>query len=241
MKEFIEALNNFPLTGTIVNAIAVIIGAAIGMLLKKGMSEKLSSTVMAALALCTLYIGVSGSLSGQNTLILIVSMVLGALIGELIDLDRLINRLGDRLQARFASKDGSVSVAEGFVTASLLFCVGAMTVVGSMQSGAAHDHTTLYAKSLLDFAAAIIFASQLGFGVFFSAAFVLVYQGALSLLAVGLGSFLSDAAIAEMTCAGSVIIVGLALNMLKITKLRVMNFLPAIFIAPAISMLTELF
>ena len=214
----------------IVNAAAVIIGSCIGLLLKKGIPERLSDIMMKGLGLCTLYIGISGALEGENTIVLIISMVVGALIGEGIDLDDKLNRLGRFLENRFKTKDGNkVSIAEGFVTASLLFCVGAMTIVGSLQSGLTGDHEMIFAKSMLDFVAAIIFASSLGIGVIFSAVFVLVYQGAIVLLAQWLSPLLTDYTIGEMTCAGSVIIIALALNMLGITKMKVMNFVPAIF------------
>ena len=217
--------------GTIVNTIAVIIGAGIGIFFKKGIPEKLSDTMMKGLGLCTLFLGISGSLDGQNSLILIISIVVGALIGEGIDLDARLNQLGNWLENKFKSKDGSkVSIAEGFVSASLLFCVGAMTIVGSLQSGLQGNHEMLFNKSMLDFVAAIIFASTMGVGVMVSAAFVFVYQGAITLLAQWVAPVLSDVVIAEMNCVGSVIIMGLALNMLGITKLKVMNYVPAIFI-----------
>lgn len=217
--------------GTIVNTIAVIIGAGIGMFLKKGIPEKLADTMMKGLGLCTLFLGISGSLDGQNSLILIISIVAGALIGEGIDLDAKLNQLGQWLENKFKSKDGGkVSIAEGFVSASLLFCVGAMTIVGSLQSGLQGNHEMLFNKSMLDFVAAIIFASTMGIGVMVSAAFVFVYQGAITLLAQWVAPILSDVVIAEMNCVGSVIIIGLALNILGITKLKVMNYVPAIFI-----------
>lgn len=217
--------------GTIVNTVAVIIGAAIGMLLKKGLPEKLSDTMMKGLGLCTLYLGISGSLKGENSLILIISMVVGALIGEGIDLDAKLNQFGTWLENEFKSKEGGkVSIAEGFVSASLLFCVGAMTIVGSLQSGLQGNHEMLFNKSMLDFVAAIIFASSMGVGVILSAAFVFVYQGAITLAAQWVAPFLTDTIIAEMTCAGSVIIIGIGLNLLGITKLKVMNYVPAIFI-----------
>lgn len=217
--------------GTIVNTVAVIIGAAIGMLLKKGLPEKLSDTMMKGLGLCTLYLGISGSLKGENSLILIISMVVGALIGEGIDLDAKLNQFGTWLENKFKSKEGGkVSIAEGFVSASLLFCVGAMTIVGSLQSGLQGNHEMLFNKSMLDFVAAIIFASSMGVGVMLSAAFVFVYQGTITLAAQWVAPFLTETIIAEMTCAGSVIIIGIGLNLLGITKLKVMNYVPAIFI-----------
>ena len=219
--------------GTIVNTIAVIIGAFIGMFLKKGLPEKMSDSLMKVLGLCTLFLGISGSLKGENSMILIISMVVGTLIGEGIDLVDKVNRLGFWVEKKFQGKkgsDGKTSIAEGFVTASLLFCVGAMTIVGSLQSGLQGNHEMLFNKSMLDFVAAIIFASSLGIGVAFAAAFVFVYQGTITLLAKWIAPFLTDTVIHEMTCVGSVIIIGLALNMLGITKLRVMNYVPAIFI-----------
>lgn len=216
--------------GTWVNTAAVLLGGSIGLLVKKGIPARLNDILMKGLGLCTLYIGISGALAGKDTLKLILSMVLGALIGELLDLDGKIVGLGAWLEGRFSQKEGSVSLAEGFVSASLLFCVGAMTIVGSLQSGLTGDHQMLFTKSMLDFVAAILFASSLGAGVLFSAVFVLVYQGGITLLAGLAAPYLGEAVIAEMTCVGSVLIIGLALNMLGVTKLKVMNYVPAIFV-----------
>ncbi len=217
--------------GTIVNTIAVMVGACIGLVMKRGLSEKLADTLMKGLGLCTMFLGISGSLKGENSLIMIISMVLGTMIGEGLDLDLRIRQLGEFLERRFRSKDGTkISIAEGFVTSSLLFCVGAMAIVGSLQSGLTGNHEMLFNKSMLDFVAAIIFASSLGIGVVFAAGFVLVYQGSITLLAQWISPFLTDTVVNEMTCVGSVIIIGLSLNMIGITKLKVMNYVPAIFI-----------
>lgn len=232
--------------GTLVNAGAIVVGGAIGLLLKKGLPKKMADTLMVGLGLCTLYIGISGCLAGENTLVLIVSMVVGTILGELVDLDDKINRLGQFLERKFAGKkateennEGSqeasalgkkVSLAEGFVTSSLLFCVGAMAIVGSLQSGLTGNHETLFAKSMLDFVAAIIFASTLGAGVMLSASLLFVYQGSITLLAHVIEPFLTDPVIAEMNCVGNVIIIGLAMNMLGISKFKVMNLVPAIFL-----------
>ncbi len=216
--------------GTIVNVAAILIGGCLGLLLKRGIPERLSDTLMKGLGLCTLYIGVSGSLEGSNTLVLIISMVVGTLLGEGMDLDAKLNCFAVWMEKKFQGKNGKVSVAEGFITSSLLFCVGAMAIVGSLQSGLTGNHETLYTKSMLDFTSSIIFASSLGVGVLFSAAFVLVYQGAITLLAQWISPFLTDAVVAEMNCVGYVIIIGLALNMLGVTKLKIMNFVPAIFL-----------
>lgn len=220
--------------GTIVNTVAIIIGAFIGMFFKKGLSEKMADTLMKGLGLCTLFLGISGSLKGQDSMVLIVSIVGGTLIGEGIDLENKVNRLGQWLENKFGRKSnnnsGRATIAEGFVTASLLFCVGAMAIVGSLQSGLQGNHEMLFNKSMLDFVAAIIFASSLGIGVVFSSALLFMYQGSITVLAQWISPFLTDTVIDEMTCVGSVIIIGLALNMLGIAKLRVMNYVPAIFI-----------
>lgn len=217
--------------GTYVNVIAVLFGGTIGLLLKKGLPERMADILMNGLGLCTLHLGISGSLKGENSMILIISMVIGALIGEGLDLENRINHLGEWLETKVKKKDSDkVSIAEGFVTASLLFCVGAMTIVGALQSGLTHNYEMLFNKSILDCVAAVIFASTLGIGVLFSAGFVLVYQGGITLLAQWIEPLLTDTIINEMTCVGSVIIIGLGLNMLGLTKLRVMNYVPAIFV-----------
>ena len=180
------------------------------------------------LALCVLYIGIKGSLVGANTLVTILSLVLGAILGELLNIDGAIERLGAWAQRKL-SKGGS-RLGEGFVTASLLFCVGSMAVVGSLQSGLTGNHETIFTKSMLDFVSAIILASSLGLGVCLSGAFVLVYQGAIVLLARWAAPVLSDYVVAEMSCAGSLLIVALGLNMLGIAKLKVANLLPAMFL-----------
>lgn len=217
--------------GTTVNAIAVIIGSFIGLLLKKGLPKRLSDAVMAGVGLCVVYLGVSGCIKGQNALIAVISIAVGAIIGTLIDLDGKLNALGNLVEKKF-SKNGSenVSIAQGFVSSSLLFCVGAMAIVGALQSGLTGDNQTLYTKSLLDFISSIVFASSMGIGVMFSGVAVFVYQGLIALLAGFLSPLLGDAAIAEMTCTGSILLIGLGLNLLGITKIKIMNYVPAIFI-----------
>lgn len=216
--------------GTIVNTIAVIVGALVGLLLKKGLPDQLADALMKGLGLCTLYLGISGSLKGENSLILIISIVIGALIGEGLKLEDKIGSFGNWIEKKFKKDGQTTSIAQGFVTSSLVFCVGAMAIVGSLQSGLQGNYEMLFNKSMLDFVAAIIFASTLGVGVVFAAGFVFVYQGAITLLARWIAPFLSDNTIAEMTCVGSVLIIGLALNMLDITKLKIMNYVPAVFV-----------
>lgn len=230
------------MVGVLVNTVAVIIGSLIGLLFKKGIPEKVSGAIMTGIALCTLYIGISGSLKGENTLVLIISIVLGAAIGTLIDIDKGITRLGEWVEKKFSSKgNGQVSVAQAFITASLLFCVGAMTIVGSLTAGLTGDNETLFTKSVLDFISAIMLTVSMGIGVIFSAAFVLVFQGSIALLAGVLAPVLSDAAVNELICCGSMLIVGLGLNLLGLTKIKVANYMPALIIAPLLVWIINFF
>jgi len=226
--------------GVIVNTATVIVGSLVGLLLKKGIPKKISQAVMAAIGLCTLYIGIDSALSGSNTIVLIISMVLGTIVGSLIDIDDKINRFGGFIEKKM-KKEGGTSVAEGFMTGSLLFCVGAMTIVGSLNAGLSGDNEILFTKSILDLISACMLSTTLGIGVLFSSLFVLVFQGALVLLAGLLQNILTNTAIiAEITCAGGVMIIGLALNILGISKFKVANFLPAIVFVPAVYKLVEL-
>ena len=220
----------FSLTGTLVNVATVIVGSIIGMLLGKGIPERLSKGMMTAIGFCTAYIGISGCLKGQNALVIILSLVLGTLIGEGLDLDKQLSRLGSWAEKKLNRGTGHLPIAEGFVNASLLFCVGAMTIVGSLSSGLTGDHTTLYAKACLDLISAIVFASTMGIGVTLSAVVVLVLQGGIALLAHSIAPLLSDAVVNEMTCVGSLLIIGLSLNLLGVAKLKIINFVPAIFL-----------
>ncbi len=216
----------------IVNTLTVILGSTVGLIFKKGIPKRLADAVMLAIGLCTLYIGLSGTLKGENTIVLILSMVLGAIIGTALDIDGAIGRLGRWIEGRFAGKGEQGAVARGFVTACLLFCIGAMTIVGSLNAGLTGDYEMLLTKSVLDLISSAMLSVSLGIGVLFAAAFVLVFQGAIVLLAGLLQPLLTAAAINEIICAGSLLIVGLGLNLLGITKIKVADYLPAIVIAP---------
>ena len=223
-------LGRILLSGASVNVLLVLLGSAVGLLFKKGISERVKTALINGMALCVLYIGVTGLFEdGTSIIVIIISFALGAVIGELIDLDRHINRLGEKLEAVF-SKGSDSKIAEGFVTSALLFCVGAMTVVGSVESGISGDNSTLYSKSVIDCITAAALASSLGAGVILSAVPVLVIEGGLTLLAALVSPWLTEAGIANMSAAGSLLIIALALNMLKITKIKVMNYLPAILL-----------
>ncbi|CEI73060.1 DUF554 domain-containing protein [Romboutsia hominis] len=218
--------------GTIVNSISIVLGCIIGIIVKGRLSEKISTTVMNGLALCVIYIGIEGAFKGENTLLTIVCIALGALLGEIIDIDKWLNKLGNYLEVKF-NKDKekeAVSISEGFVSASLLFCVGAMAIVGSLQSGLSVNHETLFAKSILDGVSAIIFTSTLGIGVLFSAVSVFLYQGIITILSSSLSGILSTPVINSMTAIGSLLIIGLGLNMLKVTNIKVANLLIAVFL-----------
>ena len=217
--------------GTIVNSITVIVGCLVGLIVKGRLTEKISTTIMNGLALCTLYIGISGALNGGDTLIMIISVAIGALIGEIIDIDKWLNKLGYYLESKFKNKkESNISIAEGFITSSLLFCVGAMAIVGSLESGLRGNHDTLFTKSILDGISSIIFTSSLGIGVIFSAVTVFVYQGAITLGAGLLSGVLSTSVITNMSAVGGLLIIGLGLNMLGVTKIKIANLLPAIFL-----------
>ena len=226
--------------GVIVNVITVIIGSVAGLTLKKGISEKVSNAAMTGLGACTLYIGISGSLLGENVLILIASVVLGVITGTLINIDGAINRLANKVETRFKKDGKGVSIAEGLVTATLLFCVGSMTVTGSIQAGLTGDNTVLITKAMLDLVSSTMLASSLGAGVLLASVSVLVLQGAIVLLAGFIAPFMSVGAINEMTCAGSLLIVMLGTNMMGMTKIKVADFLPASLFAPVIYNVVEL-
>lgn len=219
-------------SGAFVNFILVLIGSSIGMLLKRGIPEKIQKTLVSAVALCVLYIGVTGLFEDNiNPLILIISTALGAVIGQAIDLDALVNKLAEKIENKFKKNDGpSGKIAEGFVSAILLFCVGAMTVVGSIDSGVSGDNTTLYSKSVLDLISSAVLASSLGFGVMLSSVGVLVIEGVLTLFAAALEGVLTAAVVAHMSVIGSLLIIAIALNMLGVTKIKVMNIIPAVFL-----------
>ena len=218
--------------GVIVNTATVIVGSIIGLLFKKFIPTNWGDFIMKGIALCVLYIGMDGALGGENPLIAIISMAVGALLGSWMDLDKHLNNLANKIEDKFRkkSKDGEISLAEGFVSASLLFCVGAMTVVGSLNAGLQGDNTMLFTKATLDGISSIVLSATLGIGVLLSAAFVFLFQGAIVLLAQVVAPILTDACITEMTCVGSLLILAIGLNMLGVTKLKVMNYMPAVFL-----------
>ncbi|MBL4937236.1 DUF554 domain-containing protein [Clostridium sp. YIM B02515] len=214
--------------GTIVNSLAIIGGSLLGFVLKGGIPERVNDNIMKGLALCIMVIGISGAIKSENMILIICSIVIGALIGELIDIDKGLKKLGDNIEAKLQGKGGRVS--EGFVTASLVYCVGAMAILGSLDSGLKGDYKILFTKAMLDGISAIMFTSTLGIGVALSAISVFAYQGTITLAASALQGILVGTVITELSAVGSLLIMGLAFNMLGLTKIKVANLLPAILI-----------
>lgn len=215
--------------GTIVNCVMIALGGGLGLLLKSKISPKYQETIMQGLGLSVLLIGLTMAIKTQNVLIVTISMIIGAVIGELIDIDGKLNRAGERLSARFRSSGGMIGKA--FVTTSLVYCIGAMAIIGALQDGLTGDASTLYAKAMLDGTAAVIFTATLGIGVILSIIPVLIYQGSITLLATWLAPLLTDAVICEVTAVGGLLIVGIGLSLLKICQIKIANLLPAVLVA----------
>ena len=233
------------MTGTILNVITVVIGGTLGALLGARLPEKMRETVMHGLGLMTMVIGVQMAIGTRNILIVLASILVGGIVGEMLGIQARLDAIGKRLEERFARGQKAGTFTRGFVTASLVFCVGPMTILGSIQDGLLGDYSLLAIKSMLDGFAGLAFASTLGIGVAFSALTVFVVQGAISVAAMWFGSALGSVArdtpwVIEMTATGGVLIMGISLILLELKQVRVGNLLPAIFIAPAIvSMLAE--
>ncbi len=227
--------------GTIINVIAVLIGSGLGLLIKSGLKKRFQDILMQACGLATIFIGISGALTGmltidktgvistQNTMLVVCSLVIGGLIGELIDIELRLDHFGEKLKAMVKAQNDN-SFVDGFVTASLVICVGAMAIVGSIQDGLTGDYSMLAAKALLDLIIVMVFASSLGIGVMFSALPLGIYQGAITLCAVLIAPLLSDTLISNMSCVGSVLIFCVGYNIAFGKKIRVGNLLPAILI-----------
>lgn len=224
------------LGGTLVNAAAVAGGTLLGLLAGSRLSERLRGTIMAGLGLAVLLIGAKLALGTANVLVVIGSLILGGLAGELLGIESRLEKLGERIQSRMA---GTGNVAGAFVTSSLLFCVGSMAIMGSIQDGLGERPTILWAKSALDGVASVALASAMGIGILFSAVSLLVYQGGITLLAGSVKDLLTPPVVAEMNAVGGLLIVGIGLDLLGMKKLPVGNLLPAVFLAPLLLALTS--
>ena len=215
--------------GTLVNAAAVLIGGSFGLLLKGKIPGQLAENIPRAIGLCVCIIGISDAIKG-DLMLLVVSLTLGALAGELLGIEEGLNKLGKRLQKTLSRQDEESLFAEGFVTATLLFCVGAMSIIGSIESGLGNDRSMIYTKSILDGVSAMVFASYLGFGVLFSAAVILIYQGSIEFLA-GYLQHLPSGLVTQFSAAGGVMILGIGFNMVLNAKIKVANLLPGLLFA----------
>lgn len=216
-----------------VNTATVLLGSLLGILFRNRLKESLQNALIRALGLCTLVIGVSGAIQTQALLCVILSLVLGTLLGECLRIDDGIEHAGEAIRQKLMrSGAGESRFTEGFVSACILFCIGSMTIVGSLEAGIHHDYSILYAKSALDLISSMAFGAAMGFGVTCSAAFVLVFQGALVMLASLVGPALSTTVVTEMSAVGGTILIGMGLNMLGAVRdrIRVANMLPAIFL-----------
>uniref|UniRef100_A0A7C4RPQ2 DUF554 domain-containing protein n=1 Tax=Desulfatirhabdium butyrativorans TaxID=340467 RepID=A0A7C4RPQ2_9BACT len=227
------------LLGTFVNTLAIVAGSLIGLLFRGRISASYHRTVMQAIGLSVVVIGISGALKFSQILLIIFSLALGSLLGQLIGIETRLTRFGDWVQHRFAS--GESDVTKGFVTTSLLYCVGSMAIVGSLESGISGNHQTLYAKSILDGIASVLFASSLGWGVLLSAAPVLLYQGAIVVSASTIAPFLTPAVVSDMSSVGGILILAIGIELLDLKRLHVGNMLPAVFIPLAYGVLYSLF
>jgi uncharacterized protein len=227
---------NDEMNGTLVNAMAIVIGSLIGMRLANQFIKERSEAVMAVLGLCVLVIGVQGVIAYPKLISLILSLALGFVWGEAIHLDEKINHIARQLELRFA-KEQRGQFAQGLISASLLFCVGAMAIIGSIESGLRANETILYTKSLLDFISSIIFASSFGMGVLFSSVVVLIYQGSITLLSAWIAPFLTSTLIQDISSIGSLLIVALGFNMMRVSQFKIANLLPALLVMVVISLL----
>ena len=218
----------------IVNTLAIIAGSLIGLCIHRGVPKHLTDALMKSLGLCTIVIGIEGALHETNILIMIVAVSLGVFAGELMDADGHVNRFTERVMGRFAHGGGASRIANAFVTSCLIMNVGAMVIVGSLDAGLRAEYTMLYTKSLLDFISGIMMTAAMGIGVMGSAAFTLIFQGAIVIFAEFLAPFMSDFLINEMSCTGSLIILALGLNMMGVTSFKVINYLPALAAVPLV-------
>nr|WP_320408960.1 MULTISPECIES: DUF554 domain-containing protein [unclassified Candidatus Frackibacter] len=221
--------------GTIVNTVSIIAGGSLGVILGHRLSDGLKTTVMQGLSLAVLLIGGQMALETNNPPVVIFSLLIGAVIGELLKIETRLNKFGEWIESKFSSEGGSV--AKAFVRTTLIYCVGAMAIMGAIQDGLTGDPSTLYAKSMLDGFSAIAFASTMGIGVIFSSLPVLLYQGLITLLASSVQAILTPEIIAEMTATGGLLIIGISINILEIAEIKVGNLLPSIFVAIGLSYL----
>lgn len=240
--------------GTLVNALAIIAGATVGILIKGGLPKRFEETIFSAIGLAVMFIGIGGTLTGllkisggaldtQYTMMMVLSLVLGAVLGELLNIEKGLDNLGGWVKTKMPKKLAGNSFVDGFVTASMLFCVGAMAIVGSLQDGLSGNYTTLFAKSILDGISSLLLGASLGFGVAMSAVPLFIYQGGITILAQFIKPALENypLLIGQISCIGSILIVAIGFNMLFGKKIKVGNLLPAIFFPIIFALLKSVF
>jgi len=218
------------IVGALINAAAIVCGGLIGLLLKGRIPGHFADNIIRVIGLCSCVIGITGALKG-DLILLVVSLVLGTFIGELLRIEDGLNKLGEWFQKKVSREEDNSSFAEGFVAATLLFCVGAMAVVGSIESGLGNDRSVIYTKSILDGITSIMLASTLGLGVLFSAIPLLLYQGSIETFAGALQNILTGTLVTQISAVGGVMILGIGFNLVMNAKLKIANYLPGFFVA----------
>lgn len=219
--------------GAIINALLIVVGTTVGMIIGKLLKEELQNQLLIAMGLCVIYIGIDGALEMRSALNMLLSMSIGTLVGNIIDLDGMIVKLGDKIQQKFSSTS---SIASGFVNSSLLFCVGGMAIVGAINDGLTADYSVLLMKGVIDAVSAIVLAAKYGVGVYFSAVLVLIYEGALSILALVIAPILTSECITQLSAVGSIVLLAVGLNMLNIIKAKPMNMVLAIIFSAILTL-----
>ncbi len=217
------------LRGYLINTFTVLIGSGLGLLIGAKLSEKIRKIILSGLGLSTIIIGTKMALETRELLLVVGSLILGGILGQVVGIEEWLERMGERLKVKVGSTSGTFVL--GFVTASLLFCVGPMTIVGSLEDGYAGTADLIYIKSVMDGAAAVALTASMGVGVIFSALTVLIFQGALTYLGMAMGDFITAPVLNELSATGGILILGIGFNILGVAKIRVGNFLPALFLA----------
>lgn len=218
------------MTGVIANVLAIIIGSSLGIAFKRFIKQSYKETIMNGLAICVIIMGIMNVIESNKYIVVIVSVVLGSLIGEILDIEGKINSFADFLSSKFEKNKKNSTFSEAFVTTTLIYCVGAMGILGSLESGLQGNHDTLFAKSILDGVSSIIFTSTLGIGVMFSVIPLFLYQGSIVMGATLIKDFLTPEMITEISAVGGILIIAISLNILELKKIKIGNMLPAIIL-----------
>lgn len=216
--------------GVVVDTLAIFLGGTIGLLIQKGIPKRIEESIMRAIGLSAIFIGITGMTSVENTIFIVLAMVFGGIVGEIFNLDKNVNQLANSFASKLQTNQNSSRLAIGFVTGALMMSVGPLSIIGPIESGLTGDHTILYTNAVLDGISSLVLASSLGLGVILSGFVVFVYEALIVMFASGLNAFLTEAMILDMSAIGAILILVLGLNILKVTDIKVMNFVPALFI-----------